>query len=152
MSLYILMDNKFIALVSILCLLEANYAADGQVIMQDNILFNFIIHRLFQLVIFLIDQVQHFQMCGFRNFSGCIVLWHSFQPSIPTVTANISKFSDSENAPKNLENMCNYASLFWSRKWRKNKRFVQKISAQKYLEKSTGLLSIFWCGELQQWM
>jgi len=27
-------------------------------------------------------------------------------------TANISKFSDSENAPKNLENMCNYASIF----------------------------------------
>jgi len=28
-------------------------------------------------------------------------------------TANISKFSDSENAPKNLENMCNYASIFY---------------------------------------
>ena len=28
------------------------------------------------------------------------------------ITANISKFSDSANAPKNLENMCNYASIF----------------------------------------
>jgi len=31
---------------------------------------------------------------------------------ISSFTANISKFSDSENAPKNLENMCNYASIF----------------------------------------
>jgi len=29
-----------------------------------------------------------------------------------THTANISKFSDSQNASKNLENMCNYASIF----------------------------------------
>ena len=67
-------------------------------------------------------------------------------------TANISNFSDSENAPKNLENMCNYASIFWSWKSRENMRFIQKISAQKNLEKSTGFLSIFWGGELQQWM
>ena len=59
------------------------------------------------------------------------------------LTANISKFSDSENAPKNLENMCNYASIFWSCKWRKNMRFVQKISAQKNLEKSTVSLAFF---------
>jgi len=59
-------------------------------------------------------------------------------------TANISKFSDSENTPKNHENMCNYASIFWSWKWRKNMIFVQKISAPKNLEKSTAFLSIFW--------
>jgi len=52
-------------------------------------------------------------------------------------TASISKFSDSENAPKNLENMCNYASIFLSWKWRKNLRFVQKVfSAQKILRKA----------------
>ena len=27
-------------------------------------------------------------------------------------TANISKFSDSENAPKNFENLCNYTRIF----------------------------------------
>jgi len=31
---------------------------------------------------------------------------------IPLNTANISKFSASENAPKNLENMSHYVSIF----------------------------------------
>ena len=39
--------------------------------------------------------------------------------------------------------MCNYASIFWSWKWRKNMRFVRKISVQKNLEKSTGFLAFF---------
>jgi len=34
---------------------------------------------------------------------------HVFYSSI---TANILSFSGSENAPKNLENMCNYARIF----------------------------------------
>jgi len=57
-------------------------------------------------------------------------------------TANISKFSNSENALKNLENMCNYASIFWSWKWRKNMRFCSEIFSSKNLEKSTGFLTL----------
>jgi len=41
-----------------------------------------------------------------RLFSGLVVSSQS------NSTANISKFSASENAPKTLENMCNNASIF----------------------------------------
>jgi len=41
-----------------------------------------------------------------------------------TDTADVSKISDSENTPKNLENMCNSASIFLIPERRGNMKFV----------------------------
>jgi len=47
-------------------------------------------------------------------------------------TANISKFSDPENASKNLENMCNYASIFLILEMEeKNEICSKKFSSKK---------------------
>jgi len=41
---------------------EANFAADGRVIMPIDSLFNFLVRALLQLVIFIISQVHHFEI------------------------------------------------------------------------------------------
>ena len=63
---------------------EANYAADGRVIIQDNALFNFIIRGLLQLVIFVIDQVWHFQICiDSEAFLGAFSYGNPANPQYP---------------------------------------------------------------------
>ena len=63
---------------------------------------------------------------------------------IYTLTANISKFSASENAPKSLENMSHHVSIFLSPENKGKYEICSKNFKSKNLEKSTGFLSIFW--------